>query len=169
MISITSKYFGIFLILHVEQILIFFTGTSIRNWFGFVKEKAKTTNFLYAPSVLIYLLERLDIFFHGLGFEFWRTQNNVVVEHNLNNLTEDVKTLSEKDSILPCIQERLQRLEKAFVELSHRPAEIPLEKEKMLMSSLDRIKSVEFDLENTKRVFLYTFFSHLQLLVVLMI
>jgi len=119
--------------------------------------------------VLIYLLERLDIFFHGLGLEFWRTQNNIVVEHNINNLIEDIKTPSEEDHILPSIQERLQKLEKTFVELSHRPAEIPMEKEKMLMSSLDRIKSVEFDLENTKRVILYTFFCHLQLLVVLMI
>ncbi|RHN41742.1 putative CRAL-TRIO lipid binding domain, CRAL/TRIO domain-containing protein [Medicago truncatula] len=127
-------------------------GTSIRNWFGFVKEKVKTTNFLYASSVLIYLLERLDIFFHSLGLEFWRTQNNIVVEHNINNLIEDIKTPSEEDHILPSIQERLRKLEKAFVELSHRPAEIPMEKEKMLMSSLDRIKSVEFDLENTKRV-----------------
>jgi hypothetical protein len=118
--------------------------------------------------MLIYLFQRLDIFFHSLRLEFWRTSNNIVVEHNISNLTEDVEseTQSEDDHILPCIQQRLQRLENAFTELSHRPADIPMEKEKMLMSSLDRIKSVEFDLENTKRVILYTFLSHIQLLTV---
>ncbi|WJX93357.1 hypothetical protein P8452_74892 [Trifolium repens] len=129
-------------------------GTSVRNWFGFVKEKVERTNFQNASNMLIYLFQRLDIFFNSLRLEFWRTSNNIVVEHNISNPTEDVEseTQSEEDHILPCIQQRLQRLENAFTELSHRPADIPMEKEKMLMSSLDRIKSVEFDLENTKRV-----------------
>jgi hypothetical protein len=150
------------------MLMFFFTGTSVRNWFGFVKEKVERTNFQNASNMLIYLFQRLDIFFNSLRLEFWRTSNNIVVEHNISNPTEDVEseTQSEEDHILPCIQQRLQRLENAFTELSHRPADIPMEKEKMLMSSLDRIKSVEFDLENTKRVILYTFFSHIQLLTV---
>ncbi|XP_012567521.1 phosphatidylinositol/phosphatidylcholine transfer protein SFH13-like isoform X4 [Cicer arietinum] len=129
-------------------------GTSIRNWFGFVKKKMERTNFLYMSSMLIYLFERLDIVFHSLRLELWRTQNidsTTVAEHTINSVTEDVESPSEEDHILPCIQ-RLQRLEKAFEELRHKPADIPIEKEKMLMSSLDRIKSVEFDLEKTKRV-----------------
>lgn len=82
------------------------------------------------------------------------------MEHNNNNLTAAGETLSERDHILQCMQ-RLERLEKTFGELSHKPAGIPLEKEHMLTNSLDRIKSVEFDLEKTKRVFLYAFTSHL--------
>lgn len=115
--------------------------------------------------MLIYLFERLDMFFHHLRLESWRTQNNIypsiAMEHNINNLIAAGETPSEKDHILPCIQ-RLQRLEKAFEKLRHKPACIPQEKEKILMGSLDRIKSVELDLEKTKRVFLYTSFSHIQ-------
>ena len=81
---------------------------------------------------------------------------SIVVEHNIDNVSAAGEVVSERDHILPCIQ-RLQRLEKAVEELSNKPASIPLEKDQMLMGSLDRIKSVEFDLEKTKRVFLYTF------------
>jgi len=72
------------------------------------------------------------------------------MEHNNNNLTAAGETLSERDHILQCMQ-RLERLEKTFGELSHKPAGIPLEKEHKLKNSVDRIKSVEFDLEKTKR------------------
>ncbi|CAI8608824.1 unnamed protein product [Vicia faba] len=128
-----------------------YKGSSVRNWLGFAKEKVERTTFIYLSSLLIYLFERLNIFFHGLRLEFRRTQNNIVMEDNTVNLTEDVETPSEEDHIGPCIQ-RLQKLEKAIEELRHKPADIPIEKEKMLKSALDRIKSVEFDLENTKRV-----------------
>ncbi|CAN6479576.1 unnamed protein product [Victoria cruziana] len=50
----------------------------------------------------------------------------------------------------PCF-ERLQRLETMINELSKRPPEIPEEKEGLLLDSLDRIKSVESDLEKTKK------------------
>ncbi|TKY58488.1 Phosphatidylinositol/phosphatidylcholine transfer protein SFH13 [Spatholobus suberectus] len=130
-------------------------GTSVSSWFSFVKEKVEQTNFLYVSRLLIYFSERLVMFFRSLRLEFWRTQNNiypsVAMEHNNNNLTAAGETLSEQDHILQCMQ-RLERLEKAFGELSHKPAGIPLEKEQMLMNSLDRIKSVEFDLEKTKRL-----------------
>lgn len=153
--SVLGVYISVFLIYEVEQTIIFFTGTSVRNWFGFAKERVERTTFIYLSSLLIYLFERLDIFFHSLRLEFRRTQNNIIVEHTVSNLTEDVEseTLSKVDHILPCIQ-RLEKLEKAIEELRHKPADIPVEKGKMLMSSLDRIKSVEFDLENTKKVFL---------------
>jgi len=143
---------------------ILFTGTSVRSWFSFVKEKVEQTNILNVSRVLIYFLERLVMFFRSLRLEFWRTQNNiypsVAMEHENKNLTEAGETLSERNHILQCTQ-RLEILEKTFGELSHKPAGIPLEKEQMLMSSLDRIKSVEFDLEKTKRVFLHAFISFL--------
>lgn len=37
-------------------------------------------------------------------------------------------------------------------ELSNKPTSIPVEKERMLLDSLDRIKSLEHDLDKTKRV-----------------
>jgi hypothetical protein len=57
----------------------------------------------------------------------------------------------EEDRVGPCIQ-RLDRLEQVFEELSSKPVGIPLEKERMIMESLHRIKSVEADLEQTKKV-----------------
>lgn len=122
------------------------------------------TNILNMSRVLMYFLERLVMFFRSLRLEFWRTQNNiypsVATEHENKNLTTAGETLSEQNLILQCTQ-RLEILEKSFGELSHKPAGIPLEKEQMLMSSLDRIKCVEFDLEKTKRVFLHAFISFL--------
>ncbi|XP_020264272.1 phosphatidylinositol/phosphatidylcholine transfer protein SFH13-like [Asparagus officinalis] len=57
----------------------------------------------------------------------------------------------EEDHVAPCL-ERLQRLEVMFSELSSKPAVIPVEKEQVLQESWDRIKSIEFDLEKTKKV-----------------
>ena len=122
------------------------------------------TNIFNVSRVLIYFLERLVMFFRSLRLEFWRTQNNiypsVAMEHENNSLTAASETVSERNHILQFTQ-RLEILEKTFGELSHKPAGIPLEKEQMLMSSLDRIKCVEFDLDKTKRVFLHTFIIHL--------
>ncbi|KAG4940953.1 hypothetical protein JHK87_044824 [Glycine soja] len=141
------------------------TGTSVNNWFSFVKEKVEKTNLLYVSRVVIYFMERLVMFFRSLRLEFWRTQNNiypsVAMEHN-NNPAAASEILSERDHILRCMQ-RLERLEKTFGELSHKPAGIPLEKEHMLTNSLDRIKSVEFDLEKTKRVLHATVMKQLEI------
>lgn len=170
LICISSKYFSISLILF--DTFSFFTGGFVSSWLSSVKENVEKTNFLYVPRVLIYFSERLDMFFHSLGIKLWRRQNDIhpciAREQIIKIHTAAGETVSEQDHIHACIK-RLQRLEKAFEELSHKPASIPLEKEKILMGSLDRIKSVELDLEQTKRVSLYTLFNHLILLIVLMI
>lgn len=51
----------------------------------------------------------------------------------------------------PC-QERLRRLEVICQEISNKPAQMPEEKDRVLLDSWDRIKSIEFDLEKTKKV-----------------
>lgn len=98
--------------------------------------------------------------FRYIPFEFSRRQNTVIP----SNPTEDETMISliptppieptMKDRILPCL-ERIHQLEKKYEDLRNKPVEIPVEKERMLMDSLDRIKSVEFDLDKTKRV-IYT-------------
>jgi hypothetical protein len=55
------------------------------------------------------------------------------------------------DHISPVIG-RLQRLESRVDELSSKPPEIPVEKERFLLESWDRIKYIESDLERTKKV-----------------
>ena len=51
----------------------------------------------------------------------------------------------------PCL-ERLRRLEAACQEISRKPAQLPVDKDQVLLDSWDRIKSLEFDLEKTKKV-----------------
>lgn len=62
-----------------------------------------------------------------------------------------VEAVVEEDRVGPCL-ERLQKLELTFNELSSKPAQIPLEKERVLQESWNRIKCIEFDLDKTKRV-----------------
>lgn len=65
--------------------------------------------------------------------------------------------VTEEDHIHPCV-ERLQKVEQILEELKSKHAQIPKEKDQMLLHSLERIKSVEFDLDKTKKV------SHIDLL-----
>ncbi|KAL5998551.1 hypothetical protein ACLOJK_009494 [Asimina triloba] len=57
---------------------------------------------------------------------------------------------TEEDFILPYL-ERLQRLEALVTELSRKPVTMPPEKDSALRESMDRIKSIEYDLQKTKK------------------
>lgn len=77
-------------------------------------------------------------------------QTKSQIAHSMSqeqNLPEAV----EQDSFYPCC-ERLQRLEALVGDLLKKPKSIPPEKEDMLFDSLNRIKSIEQDLQKTKRV-----------------
>ncbi|KAL9365946.1 hypothetical protein Peur_037145 [Populus x canadensis] len=127
-------------------------GLFIR-WFYFVKEKVGKTSIPNATRTLLSFVIKLFALCHSLPFEYWRRQNNIypsnLMEHNTDVHSTAAEAMNEEDHVRPCIY-RLQRLEKIYEELSKRPAVIPLEKEKMLTESLERIKSVESDLEKTK-------------------
>ncbi|XP_065619435.1 phosphatidylinositol/phosphatidylcholine transfer protein SFH13-like isoform X2 [Quercus suber] len=144
-------------------------GTSnleVGGWFNTVKEKVENSDFQCVARALISFFFRIVAFLRILRFEFWRRQNNVhpsnLTEHSMNSHPPAVEAANEEDRVLPCL-ERLQRLEKAFEELSCKPAGIPLEKEQILVESLDRIKSVEADLEQTKRVLHSTVVKQLEI------
>ncbi|XP_031479627.1 phosphatidylinositol/phosphatidylcholine transfer protein SFH8-like isoform X1 [Nymphaea colorata] len=62
----------------------------------------------------------------------------------------------------PCL-ERLQRLETMVGELSAKPAVLPEDKENLLLDSLDRIRSVELDLEKTKKAIQSTLLKQLEI------
>jgi len=153
-----------------NELTRFFSGTSGSSWLSIVKEKVEKINALYVARILTFFTEKLVTLLRHLTFEFWRTQNNVhpsiTMEHNINYHSAPVEAASEREYTLPCIQ-RLQRIEKIFEELNNKPDGMPQEKEKMLMDSMDRIKSVEFDLEKTKRVLIYISQSYIELLIVL--
>ncbi|KAL5803732.1 hypothetical protein ACOSQ3_030532 [Xanthoceras sorbifolium] len=129
-------------------------GTPIMRMLNSVKEKLERANIQGAARTLLSFMVRLVAFFRSLQL-LWRRQNDIhpsnLLESNTNSHPPAVEAVIEEDRVLPCI-ERLQKLEKVFEELNNKPAGIPLEKEQMLMESLQRIKSVESDLEKTKRV-----------------
>lgn len=83
-----------------------------------------------------------------------RMDNNIHPSGRLDPIPESDHPAAENveiDRIAPCL-ERLQRLEASFSKLSSKPAVIPIEKEQVLQESWDRIKSIEYDLEKTKKV-----------------
>uniref|UniRef100_A0A6N2LA62 CRAL-TRIO domain-containing protein n=1 Tax=Salix viminalis TaxID=40686 RepID=A0A6N2LA62_SALVM len=132
-------------------------------WFDIIKEKVGKTRIPGAARTLISLVVKL---FRSLPLEYLRRQNNIypsnLMEHNTVIHSTSLEAVNEEDRVRPCI-ERLQRLENIYEELSNKPAGIPVEKEKMLTESLERIKSVEFDLEKTKRVLHSTVVKQLEI------
>jgi hypothetical protein len=62
----------------------------------------------------------------------------------------DLQIIRE-NRVNPCL-ERLDRLESVFNQLSRKPPELPQDKDRAIQDSFDRIKSIEFDLEKTKKV-----------------
>lgn len=92
----------------------------------------------------------------GLFYEYWRKQANASRTSALEERQESSSSaygevVHKSDEALPCM-ERLHKLEMLFEEIKRKPAEIPAEKDQMIQQSLERVKSVEVDLDKTKRV-----------------
>ncbi|KAG4138930.1 hypothetical protein ERO13_D07G163100v2 [Gossypium hirsutum] len=71
------------------------------------------------------------------------------------SLENGTLTEAKEESLHPCWQ-RLQNLEGLVTDLCNKPINIPPEKEDMLLESLSRIKSIEQDLQRTKKALLAT-------------
>lgn len=61
---------------------------------------------------------------------------------------QDISQMIEVDPLW----QRLLKLETVVTDLVNKPTRIPPEKETMLYESLSRIKSIEYDLQKTKKV-----------------
>ncbi|XP_031744708.1 phosphatidylinositol/phosphatidylcholine transfer protein SFH9 isoform X2 [Cucumis sativus] len=86
-----------------------------------------------------------------------RHTENQQREASSENHLEDSGTREEsKESAVDPLWKRLLNLEVMVTELTNKPSKIPLEKEDMLHESLNRIKSIEYDLQKTKRALLVT-------------
>uniref|UniRef100_A0A1D1XLR8 Sec14 cytosolic factor n=1 Tax=Anthurium amnicola TaxID=1678845 RepID=A0A1D1XLR8_9ARAE len=116
-----------------------------------------------ARAVVAFVVKLLSIF-QILASRLERRLTNVhpsttlVHSPDRNQTVEPVK----EDCLSPCL-ERLQRLEMMCNEISNKPAQIPVEKERVLLESWDRIKSIEFDLERTKKVLQATVVQQLEI------
>uniref|UniRef100_A0A804JST4 CRAL-TRIO domain-containing protein n=1 Tax=Musa acuminata subsp. malaccensis TaxID=214687 RepID=A0A804JST4_MUSAM len=107
--------------------------------------------FQWLARVLIAFLIKILSYIHVIGFREGELSN--IHPSDAQNTAAQCSLSMEniEDRLSPCL-ERLQRLEMMFDELTNKHAEIPFEKERVLLESWDRIKHVEFDLEKTKRV-----------------
>ncbi|KAL2495792.1 Phosphatidylinositol/phosphatidylcholine transfer protein SFH13 [Forsythia ovata] len=144
-------------------------GTLVMCWLGAIQEKVVRRSFRYMARTLIPFMVKFFAFIRNAPVEYWRRQTNIYPSNALEDEPEphnhspvNAEAFSEQNRILPCVQ-RLQRLESLLEEFNKKPPEIPLEKEQMIQQSLDRIKSVEFDLEKTKRVLNATVMKQLEI------
>nr|GMD57925.1 phosphatidylinositol/phosphatidylcholine transfer protein SFH13 [Ipomoea batatas] len=142
-------------------------GAVLIHWLDDIQEKLVNRCFSYLTRRVISSTLKLFATIRTLPFESWRRQTDVYPSSALEekhecHLPSNSEAASEEDSLHPCI-ERLQRLEQLIEELNKKPTEMPLEKERMLHQSLDRIKSVEYDLEKTKRVLHTTAMKQLEI------
>ncbi|XP_073025443.1 phosphatidylinositol/phosphatidylcholine transfer protein SFH13-like isoform X2 [Primulina eburnea] len=133
-------------------------GTLMMQWLDAIQEKLVKGSFRYMIRALIPFMNKLFALVRNAPAEYWRRQNIISpsntleseAEHTNQLSTSSTEAVTEEDRVLPCLQ-RLKKLESLLEELMHKPTEIPIEKEQMLQYSLNRIKSVESDLEKTKR------------------
>lgn len=126
-----------------------------------IQERVVKRGYRYITRTLVSIMVKIFTFIQHVRFEYWRRRTDIypsnVLENELesnNHLAVGIEAARREDRVLPCVQ-RLQRLESLLEELDKKPAEIPVEKEQLLLRSMDRIKSVEFDLEKTKRVIIH--------------
>ncbi|XAR56847.1 hypothetical protein NMG60_11037468 [Bertholletia excelsa] len=139
-------------------------GTPVQ-WFNTLQEKVENGFIRRVARLLVFLVTKLLACTRSLPFQSWIRQNNTNPSNVMEDAKESCPTTAEavgEDRVIPCIQ-RLQRLEKLLEELNTKPTEIPLEKEQMLQQSLDRIKSVELDLDKTKRLLHATVVKQLEI------
>ncbi|XP_076909349.1 phosphatidylinositol/phosphatidylcholine transfer protein SFH13-like [Bidens hawaiensis] len=113
---------------------------------------------------LMFLFTKLIALTGSQPVDFLRRPNNVHPANAIDNKGEtETKPESDgEDNGFPFV-DRLHNLEVLLEELKDKPAAIPLEKEHMLHESLERIKSVEFDLNKTKSVLHATVLKQLEI------
>ncbi|KAL9258642.1 Phosphatidylinositol/phosphatidylcholine transfer protein SFH13-like protein [Drosera capensis] len=112
-------------------------------------------NIQHCAKILVSLIAKLIAYLGALPFELWARKISVNPSAVVDNGVENQMLTTEADRVgdyFHSYLQRLERMEELCQELSARAASIPPEKDKLLQESLHRIKSIEVDLENTKRV-----------------
>ncbi|CAL9043738.1 unnamed protein product [Musa banksii] len=117
----------------------------------------------FARAVIAFLIKVLS-FFHIFRSRPNRRLENVHPSDALSLIPDNNSTTeaAKEDKVTPLI-ERLEKLESMLNELSRKPAEIPQEKEHAIRESMNRIKSVEFDLHKTNKVLQATLMKQLEI------
>ncbi|MFS7897491.1 putative CRAL-TRIO lipid binding domain, CRAL/TRIO domain, CRAL/TRIO domain superfamily [Helianthus anomalus] len=106
------------------------------------------------------------IFLISFGLVNFLTRNIIKSFSNEKNIQRFVNASSpvekDKDILHPC-EEKLKQLEAMVAELSSKPSRIPQEKEEMLAESMNRIRSMEYDLQKTKKALFATASKQMEL------
>lgn len=138
-------------------IMVLSSPGALLNRLYFLKDRLEGNSWVQTVKAFVATLVKIVAFFRLLLCRSGRRQENVpslrTIEHNVES--QPSVGIVQEDPVLPFL-ERIQRLETIFCELSAKPPEIPMDKEAIILESLDRIKSIEFDLEKTKKVRLST-------------
>lgn len=116
----------------------------------------------YITSILaqttVKLLTCIYVVFAALGKLF--VVRSVDNQRRSQEKTQSAQSNSQEQLFTPAIKEplwqRLQNLEAVVTEMANKPKTIPPEKEDILQESLSRIKSIEYDLQKTKKALLAT-------------
>ncbi|KAK4440469.1 Phosphatidylinositol/phosphatidylcholine transfer protein SFH9 [Sesamum alatum] len=114
-------------------------------------------------DVLFRLLAWICFLLGGLVRSLFKMENKERIEEayrrtqfpNSNSQEEHYTPANSEELLHPCCQ-KLHHLEKLVTELLKKPAKIPPEKDDILLESLNRIKSIEHDLQKTKKALLAT-------------
>ncbi|XP_015089401.1 phosphatidylinositol/phosphatidylcholine transfer protein SFH13-like isoform X2 [Solanum pennellii] len=131
-------------------------GKLVIHWFETIQKKVLSRCMQCLERKLVPFILKLSGLICGVFFECWRKQANASRTSALEERQESSSSaygevVHKSGEALPCM-ERLHKLEMLFEEIKRKPAEIPAEKDQMIQQSLERIKSVEVDLDKTKRV-----------------
>ncbi|CAN4097119.1 unnamed protein product [Withania somnifera] len=131
-------------------------GGLVIQWFQMIQEKVLTQFIQCLERKLIPFILKLSAFFHSVFFEYWSKQaivscTSALEERQESSSSVNGEAVHKADEALLCM-EHLHRLETLFEEIKRKPAEIPAEKDQMIQQSMEKIKSVEVDLDKTKGV-----------------
>ncbi|EOA39901.1 hypothetical protein CARUB_v10008581mg [Capsella rubella] len=142
-------------------------GAPIISWLHELRGKIDKIKCENLAKRLLSLMLKLAAVFRYTPFELLRSQTTVspsspTEDESRCSLIPTPRQPTMKDRILPCL-ERIQKLEKSYEDIRNKPVAIPVEKERMLMDSLERIKSVEFDLDKTKRLLHVTVMKQMEI------
>ncbi|XP_020218812.1 phosphatidylinositol/phosphatidylcholine transfer protein SFH9 isoform X2 [Cajanus cajan] len=134
------------------------TSDSSNNYMRRLAEKPIPYITSIFAQTTVKLLTCIYVVFAALGKLF--VVRSVDNQRRSQEKTQSAQSNSQEQLFTPAIKEplwqRLQNLEAVVTEMANKPKTIPPEKEDILQESLSRIKSIEYDLQKTKKALLAT-------------
>ncbi|XP_019450105.1 PREDICTED: phosphatidylinositol/phosphatidylcholine transfer protein SFH9-like isoform X5 [Lupinus angustifolius] len=116
-------------------------------------------------QIIAKVLACIYVVFAALGNCF--VVRSAIIQSESHRQTQLAVSSSQEQLITQEVQEpllqRLQNLEAVVTEMTNKPRTIPPEKEDILQESLSRIKSIEYDLQKTKKALTASASRHVEL------